>query len=72
MWAKAKYKVVEFKYLGTTVTSQNYILAEIGSRLYSGTTCCHSGQGVWSSRLLFKNIRIQIYKIIILPVVLWV
>jgi hypothetical protein len=37
----------------------------------SGNACYHSVQNLLSSRLLSKNIKIRIYKTIILPVVLY-
>ena len=40
------------------------------SRLRSGNVCYHSVQNLLSSRLLSKNLKIKIYRIIILPVVL--
>ena len=52
------------------VTSQNSIAEEIKSRLRSGNACCHSVQNLSSSRLLSKNLKIKIYRTIILPVVL--
>ena len=61
----------EFKYLGTTLTNKNYILEEIKSRLRSGNACYHSVQNILSSRLLSKNLKIKIYRTIILPVVLY-
>jgi len=54
--------------LGTTLTNQNYIKEEIKSRLKSGNACYHSVQNILSSSLLSKNIKIKIYKTIILPV----
>ena len=36
----------EFKYLGTTLTNQNYIAEEIKSRLKSGNACYHSVESV--------------------------
>jgi len=44
--------VEEFKYLGTTLTSQNSIQGEIKSRLESGNACCHSVQNLLSSSML--------------------
>ena len=66
-------RVEEFKYLGTTLTNQNSIAEEIKSRLMSGSACYHSVQNLLSSRLLYKNLKIKIYRTIILPVFLkWV
>jgi len=64
-------RVEEFKYLGTTLTNQNFILEEIKSRLRSGNACYHSVQNLFSSRLLSKNLKIKIYRTVILPVVLF-
>jgi len=64
-------RVDEFKYLGTTLTNQNSIAEEIKSRLRSGNACYHSVQNLLSSRLLSKNLKIEIYRNIILPVVLY-
>jgi hypothetical protein len=63
--------VPQFKYLGTTVTNQNLIREEIKRSSNSGNACYHSVQNLLSSRLLSKNLRIRIYKTIILPVVLY-
>ena len=62
-------RVKELKYLGTTLTYQNYIQEEIKNRLMSGNACCHSVQNLLSSRLLSKNLEIKIYRTMILPVV---
>jgi len=56
-------------YLGTTLTNQNSIQEEIKSRLKSGNACYHSVQNLLSSSLLSKNLKIKIYRTIILPVV---
>jgi hypothetical protein len=63
--------VSQFKYLGTTVTIQNLIQKEIKRRLNSGKAYYHSVQNLLSSRLLSKNLKIRIFKTIILPVVLY-
>jgi hypothetical protein len=62
--------VAEFKYLGTTLTDQNYMQGEIKSRLNLGNACYHSVQSLLSSRLLSSNAKVKIYKTIIPPVVL--
>jgi hypothetical protein len=64
--------VSQFKYLGTTVTNQNLIQDEIKRRLNSGNACYHWVQNLLSSRLLSKNVKVRIYKTIILPLVLYV
>ena len=63
-------RVENFKYLGTTLTNQNSMAEEIKSRLKSGSACYHSVQKLLSSRLLSKNLKIKIYRTLILPEVL--
>jgi len=64
-------RLEEFRYLGTNLTNQNSIQEEIKSRLKSGNACYHSVQNLLSSSLLSKNLKIKIYRSIILPVVLY-
>jgi hypothetical protein len=63
--------VSQFKYQETTLTNQNLIQGEIKRRLNPGNACYHSAQNFLSSRLLSKNVKVRIYKTIILPVVLY-
>jgi len=63
--------VEEFRYLGTTLTNQNSLQEEIKSRLKSGNACYYSVQSLLSSSLLSKNLKVKIYRTIILPVVLY-
>jgi hypothetical protein len=62
--------VEQLKYLGTVLTYQNSIYEEIKSRLKSGNACYHSVQNLLSFSLLSKNIKIRIYRTVILLVVL--
>ena len=62
-------KVKTFKYLGSLLTNQNSIQKEIQCRLKAGNY--YSVQILLSSRLLSTNLKIKIYKTIILPVVLY-
>ena len=64
-------RVEEFKYLGTTLRNLNSIAKEIKSSLSSRIACYHSVQELLSSRLLSKNLKIKIYRTIILPIVLY-
>jgi hypothetical protein len=64
-------RVEQFKCLGTTLTNQNSISEEIESRLRSGNACYHSVQYLLSSRLLSKNLKIKMYRTIILRVVFY-
>jgi hypothetical protein len=74
-YIKVAYKsfenVTKFKYLGMMLTNQNCICQEIKSRLNSGNACYHAVQNLLSSHLLFKNVKIKIYKTIILPGVMY-
>ena len=72
MFGDRSFEVLEeFKYLGTTLTNQNYIQEEIKSRLKSGNACYHSVQNLMPSSFLSKNLKIKIYRTIILHVVLY-
>jgi len=63
--------VEQFKYLGTALTNEKSIQEEIKSRLKSCNACYHSVQNLLSSSLLSKNIKINVYRIIILPLALY-
>jgi hypothetical protein len=62
--------VAKFKYLGMTLMNKNNIHDEIKSRLNSGNDCYYSVQNLLSSCLISKNLKIKVYKTVILPVVL--
>ena len=47
------------------------IIEKIKCRLKAGSSCNNSGQTLLSFRLLSENVKINIYKTIILPVVLY-
>jgi hypothetical protein len=66
---KSFYLLLQF--LGTTPTNRNDIHDEIRSRLNSGNACYHSVQNLLSSRLISRNLKIKIYKTVILLVVLY-
>ena len=59
-----------FKYLGSLMTNQNSIQDEIKCRLKAGNSCYYPVQTLLSSGLLSKDLKMKIYKKIILPVVL--
>ena len=61
----------EFRYLGTTLTNQNSIQEEIKNILKVGNACYHLVQNLFSSSFLSEDIKIEIYRTIILRVVLY-
>jgi hypothetical protein len=63
--------VAKFQYLRKTLTDQNHMHEEIKSRINLGNACYHLVQSLLSSHLLSRNLKVKIYKIIILPVVLY-
>ncbi|KAJ9574461.1 hypothetical protein L9F63_008387, partial [Diploptera punctata] len=64
-------EVAEFKYLGTIITNRNEMHKEIKHRLNSGNACYYALQRLLMSQLLSKNVKLKIYKTIILPVILY-
>ncbi|KAJ4449192.1 hypothetical protein ANN_00589 [Periplaneta americana] len=64
-------EVEKFKYLGATVTNINDTREEIKHRINMGNACYYSVEQILSSSLLSKNVKIRIYKTVILPVVLY-
>jgi hypothetical protein len=64
-------RVAEFKCLETNLTNQNYIQEEVKNRMKLGNACSYSVQNLLSPSLLSKNLKIRIYRTIILPVVLY-
>ncbi|KAJ4446764.1 hypothetical protein ANN_13461 [Periplaneta americana] len=63
--------VEKFKYLGATVTNINDTREEIKLRINMGNACYYSVEKLSSSSLLSKNLKVRIYKTVILPVLLY-
>ncbi|KAJ4447183.1 hypothetical protein ANN_09184 [Periplaneta americana] len=64
-------EVEKFKYLGATVTNINDTREEIKHRINMGNACYYSVEKLLSSSLLSKNLKVRIYKTVILPVLLY-
>ncbi|KAJ4446595.1 hypothetical protein ANN_13292 [Periplaneta americana] len=64
-------EVEKFKYLRATVTNINETREEIKHRINMGNACYYSVEKLLSSSLLSKNLKVRIYKTVILPVVLY-
>jgi len=67
----APFKVGKVQIFWNNLTNQNFIQEGIKSRLQSENSCYHTVQNLLSSSLISKNLKIKIYRIIILPVVLY-
>ncbi|KAJ4428062.1 hypothetical protein ANN_24076 [Periplaneta americana] len=61
----------KFKYLGAAVTNINDTREEIKRRINMGNACCYSVEKLLSSSLLSKNLKVRIYKTVILLVLLY-
>jgi hypothetical protein len=60
-------KVENIRYFGINLANQNSILEEINSTLKSRNASYNSVQNLLSSRLLSKNVKLKIYRTILLP-----
>jgi hypothetical protein len=68
---KALERVEHFIYFGTYLMHQNSFHEEIKCSLQSGNACCYSVLNLLSSSLLSNNIRVKMYRSIILCAVLY-
>ena len=64
-------KVDKFKYLGLTVTNTNDIRKETKRRINMENACYYSLEKILSSQLLSMKLKVDTYKTIILPIVLY-
>ena len=63
--------VENFKCLGVTVTNTNDIGEDIKRRINTRNACCYSLEKILSSHLFSKKLKVNTYKTIILPVILY-
>ncbi|KAJ4450740.1 hypothetical protein ANN_02170 [Periplaneta americana] len=64
-------EVEKFKYLGATVINVNDTREEIKHRINMGNAYYYSVEKLLSSSLFSKNLKVRIYKTVILPIVLY-
>ncbi|KAJ4450480.1 hypothetical protein ANN_01905 [Periplaneta americana] len=64
-------EVEKFKYRGATVTNINDTREEIKRRINMGNACYYSVEKLLLSSLISKNLKVRIFKTVILPVVLY-
>ena len=64
-------KVEKLKYLRVTVKNTNDIREEMKRRINLRNACYYSFEKILSSQLLYKKLKVNAYKTIILPVVLY-
>jgi len=68
--SRSLQRVEKFRHLRTNLTNRNSFQEEIKNSLKSENACYHSVK-IFSFSLLPKNLKIKIYRTIILPVVLY-
>jgi hypothetical protein len=61
----------KLKYLGMMATNQNCVCEEIQIGLNSGNACYRAVHRLLSSHLLSKNVKLKIYRTVILTFVLY-
>lgn len=64
-------RVQKFQYLGTLITQNNEIQGEIKARINAGSRCFFGLNKLFKSRILSKNLKIQLYITLIRPVVMY-
>jgi hypothetical protein len=64
-------RVREFIYLGSILTEKNDELTEIKARLQSGNKCYYRLSNLLKTRMISKNLKIQLYRTLIRPVVMY-
>ena len=63
--------VKEFIYLGSAITTKNYVSLQINRRITLANRCYYSLNVQLSSRDLFRMIKLILYKMLIVPVLLY-
>ena len=63
--------MTEFKYLGSTVTSQNCTEVELQLRIGAASRCSRALNRILKSRSLSRRTEIQVYTAIIRPILLY-
>jgi hypothetical protein len=65
-----KFKGISmFTYLGSVLTENNIIIAEINERIKKGNATCYKNRKLLTSKLLARNIKLRLYLTLIGPVV---
>ena len=62
-------QVNSFKYLGTVVNTDNSIEEEIKERIAAGNRAFHVHKKLFTSKLIFRNVKLQLYNTLIRPTV---
>jgi hypothetical protein len=61
--------ISRFTYLGSVLTENNSIIAEISERIKIGNATFYKNPKLLTSKLLTRNIKLKLYLILIIPVV---
>ena len=61
----------EFKYLGSTVTSNNMVEEEVKLRIAAGSRCAWAMKSILSSSMISRTTKLQTYTVVIRPIVIY-
>ena len=69
LWRWEFEQVNSFKYLGSAVNTGNSIEEKIKERIAAGNRAYHAHKKIFTSKLISRNVKLQLYNTLIRPIV---